>query len=76
MDEDPRERAEREKLKGYLRFSGAGLQLCIAAGLGAWAGWWLDEKIGLSPVLLILGTFLGFGAGFYTLYLELFGRRR
>ena len=75
MAEDPRGRGDR-KLAAYLRYSGAGMQLCIAGLLGALLGWWLDGKLGLSPVLLILGTFLGFGAGFYTLYQELFGRRR
>ncbi len=73
--EDPRRSANR-KLAEYLRFSAAGTQLFVAGGLGALLGWWLDEKTGLSPILLILLTFLGFGGGFYTLYKELFGRKR
>ena len=49
------------------------MQLMVAGGLGLWLGWWLDEKTGLSPLLLILGTFFGFGVGIYGLYKELFG---
>lgn len=75
-DEGPREREDHRKLAGYLRYSAAGMQLAIAAGLGALLGWWLDDKLGISPLLLILGTFAGFAGGFYSLYMELFGRRR
>ena len=70
--EDGRDR----KLVGYLRYSGAGLQLFAAVGLCTWLGYWLDGKTGLSPVLLIAGAFFGFMAGFYTLYKELFGRKK
>ncbi|MHC4469465.1 MAG: AtpZ/AtpI family protein [Planctomycetota bacterium] len=64
------------KLKTYLRYSGAGMQLFVAIGLFTLLGWWIDSRSGTSPIFLILGTFLGFGVGFYTLYKELFGRRR
>jgi len=52
------------------------MQLAITVGLGVWAGLWADGKLGTSPILVIAGTFLGFAAGFYSLYLGLFGRRR
>jgi len=29
---------------------------------------WLDRKLGTSPFMLILGVFVGAGAGFYSLY--------
>ena len=64
------------KLVGYLRYSGAGLQLFAAVGLFTLLGWWLDGKTGLSPILLIAGAFFGFFAGFYTLYQELFGPKK
>jgi F0F1-type ATP synthase assembly protein I len=70
------DRKQDRKLLSYLRFSSAGMQLCVAAGLGTLLGWWLDRMAGLSPLFLILGCFLGFGAGTYTLYRELFGRKR
>ena len=36
-------------------------------------GWWVDVRLGSSPVCTILGVFLGAAAGFYSLYLHLFG---
>jgi F0F1-type ATP synthase assembly protein I len=36
--------------------------LCLLGGN------WLDQRWGTSPLLLILGVFLGAGAGFYNLY--------
>jgi F0F1-type ATP synthase assembly protein I len=32
-----------------------------------WLGWWLDEKLGTSPWLLLVGIFLGASGGFYSL---------
>ena len=58
---------------GYLRYSGAGLQLFAAVGLCTLFGWWLDGRTGWSPIFLIAGALFGFLAGFYTLYKELFG---
>jgi F0F1-type ATP synthase assembly protein I len=73
---DSSEDGRNRKLKAYLRYSGAGLQLFAAIGLGTWLGWWLDQKTGWSPILLIAGAVFGFSSGFYTLYRELFGRRK
>ena len=75
MERDPQEE-QRRKQSSYLRYSGAGTQLAITVGLGVWAGLWADGKLGTSPFLVVAGTFLGFGAGFYSLYMSLFGRRR
>ena len=75
MERSPREEQGRRE-RAYLRYIGAGTQLAITVGLGVWAGLWADGKLGTSPILVVLGTFLGFGAGFYSLYKSLFGRRR
>ena len=75
MKESPDDGHDR-KLVGYLRYSGAGLQLFAAVGLCTLLGWWLDGETGLSPILLIVGSFFGFFAGFYTLYMDLFGRKK
>ena len=75
MERSPREE-QRRKERAYLRYSSAGMQLAITVGLGVWAGLWADGKLGTSPILVVVGTFLGFGAGFYSLYMSLFGRRR
>ena len=66
----------RAKLRSYLRHSSAGMSIAIAGGLGALLGWWVDKKTGLTPLFLILSVFAGFTLGIYTLYKELFGRRR
>ena len=48
-----------------------GLQVGITIFIFVYAGHWLDQHYGKSPVFLILGTFLGFAIGFYHLYKEL-----
>ena len=45
-----------------------GMQFAASIVLCLLGGWWLDEKVGTSPLFLILGIFLGSGAGFYNLY--------
>ena len=37
-------------------------------------GWWLDTKLGTSPVALIICVFFGAAAGLYSLYQHLFGK--
>lgn len=36
--------------------------VCLAAGI------WLDRKFGTSPLFLLIGLFLGFGTGVYSVY--------
>jgi F0F1-type ATP synthase assembly protein I len=47
---------------------GLGLQWALSTLLFLLAGWWLDGKLGTTPVLLIVGAFVGGTAGFYSLY--------
>ena len=51
----------------YARYAGLGLQFAGSIGVFALLGWWLDEKLGTSPWLLLLGVFTGFGGGLYAL---------
>jgi len=37
--------------------------LAVSVLVGVWAGNWLDRKFGSAPLFLILGLFLGLGAG-------------
>lgn len=53
------------------RFGGHGLTLGIATALFAWIGSILDERFRTGPLFVILGTFTGFGAGFYSMYRHL-----
>jgi F0F1-type ATP synthase assembly protein I len=46
------------------RYAGLGLQFALTIGLFAFAGYWLDGRLGSSPLLLLVGIFLGATAGF------------
>ena len=58
-------------LPAALRLVGIGwyVALCIALGVGG--GVWLDRRFDLSPVLTVVGLFLGLGLAFYGGYLML-----
>jgi F0F1-type ATP synthase assembly protein I len=49
------------------RLAHLGLQLALSTGLFLLGGWWLDGKVGTTPLLTILGALLGAGAGFYSM---------
>ncbi len=51
-----------------LRHSAVGLEMGIAVAIGAVGGWYLDEKLGTGPWLLIVGMGFGIAAGFKGLY--------
>ena len=50
------------------RYAHLGFQLALSTGLFLMAGWWLDGKIGTTPLLTILGALGGAAAGFYSMY--------
>lgn len=62
----------------YLRYSYLGTQLFVSIGLLTYAGFWLDGKAGTLPLFTLIGSALGFAAGFYSIYMDLFpsGERR
>ena len=75
--EDPNKQS---KIIGkYLRYSYLGTQLFVSVGLLTGAGLWLDRKAGTIALFTLIGLALGFGAGFYSIYVALFppsvGRR-
>ncbi len=53
------------------RHAGHGITIAASAALFAWLGTLLDERLGTRPLFVILGAFLGFGAGFYSMYWRL-----
>ncbi len=57
-------------------FAGLGITMGLAIALFAVAGNWLDGRLGTKPLFVLLGVFLGFGAGFYSMYSRLLIRRR
>ena len=52
-------------------YAGMGLQFALSILLFVWLGQWLDRKLGTEPWLLLLGAFVGAGAGFYAIYRRL-----
>jgi F0F1-type ATP synthase assembly protein I len=50
------------------QYMGYGLTWALSTLLFLLGGWWLDGKLGTMPVFMILGAFIGAGAGFYSLY--------
>jgi F0F1-type ATP synthase assembly protein I len=68
--QDPDDRAP-GALKGYAQYGGHGLTLALSTALFAWLGKLLDERLHMGPLFVILGTFVGFGAGFWHMYRQL-----
>lgn len=55
------------------RYAGHGLTIALSTALFAWLGSWADDRLGTSPVFVLLGVFVGFGAGFYSMITKLGG---
>jgi F0F1-type ATP synthase assembly protein I len=49
---------------GYLvLFSEIGVSLLVTTLIGVFVGYWVDKSLGTLPLFLIVGFFLGAGAG-------------
>lgn len=48
--------------------AGHGLTLAASTGFFLAVGWWLDGRLGVTPLLTLLGALLGAGAGLYSIY--------
>lgn len=66
------EQPEISPLVRYLRYSHLGFQLLVAVGLPTGAGIWADRRLGTGVLLTLLGLALGFSAGVYSVYREVF----
>lgn len=49
-------------------YTGYGLTWALSVLLFLLGGWWIDERLGTTPLMMIVGAFVGAGAGFYSLY--------
>jgi ATP synthase protein I len=58
------------------QFAGAGFQFAAMVILSAFAGIWIDRRVGTTPWLLIVTVFLGAALGFYSLYRNLMKGQR
>ena len=55
----------------YYKYVQIGLELAAGVGLGFWAGYRLDQKLGSAPWLMLAGAAAGLGAGFFLVLREL-----
>ncbi len=46
-------------LTTVIRYSGLGLEMGAAVGIGAWLGWWLDGRYDSAPWGILGGVLLG-----------------
>lgn len=53
------------------RYASHGVGWVLTVLLLAWGGLALDERIGTSPLFVLLGAMLGIVGGFYRLYVRL-----
>jgi F0F1-type ATP synthase assembly protein I len=58
------------------RYAHLGFQLALSTGLFLLGGWWLDGKIGTTPLLTIVGALVGAAAGFYSMIHQLTRKSR
>lgn len=54
-------------MRDYSRYATVGLQFGLYLTFCILGGYWLDRKVGTSPVLLIAGVLVGFSTGLYSL---------
>ena len=71
MTSPPEDKRRGKLLRAYSQagpYITMGTQFAASILLGLLGGWWVDGKLSTFPLFLMLGTFLGAGAGFYNLY--------
>ncbi len=51
--------------------AGWGLTIAFSIGLFLWLGYLADGRLGTTPLLTIVGAFLGGAAGFYSMFRRL-----
>ncbi len=73
---EPDREPKQGELLSFMRFSHVGLQFALTVGLLTMAGVWADGKWGTSPLFTLIGTSVGFGAGFFNLYRAVYPTRR
>ena len=56
---------------GQGRYLGSGLTAVASTVLFAVLGFWLDGKLGTTPLFIFAGALFGAAAGFYNLYVHL-----
>jgi F0F1-type ATP synthase assembly protein I len=62
----------RKNLRSFGNYAGLGIQLGATIIAFCFLGYWLDGLFGTRPVLMLLGTFVGAAAAFYSMYRKVF----
>ncbi len=65
----------RDAIRASSEFIGHGMSFAASALLFLLGGHWLDGKLGTSPLLALLGMFVGAAVGFWSLYSHVSGIR-
>ncbi len=68
MSPDRKGADPRDLIRASGQHMGYGLAWALSVLFFLGVGAWLDGKFGTSPWLLVIGAFVGAGAGFYSLY--------
>ena len=63
----PRDGKAGKQLSTLAKLSSVGIEFAISTVMGLLGGRWVDEKLGTSPWLMILGLFVGVTAGLRSL---------
>ncbi len=67
---------DRSELAKYLGYSHVGLQFFLSIGLFTGGGIWLDRRLGTVVLFTLVGLALGFAGGLYSLYREVFLKKK
>ena len=71
IDDQKVSEQRREMMRASGQFMGHGLTWALAVLLFMGIGAWVDSKVGSAPILMVIGAFVGGGAGFYSLYVHI-----
>ena len=67
----PKPGNEKPQMVDAAQYLGYGLTWVMSTGLFLTGGWFVDRWLGTMPLFLIVGAFVGAGAGFYSLYFHM-----
>ncbi len=71
MTDGRKDRKLRDAANAWMRLSGIGFQMAAIIGLGAYGGWYADQRTGWQfPAFTLLGSLGGVAIALYILFKE------